>query len=402
MTVNRDQFDKDQGSGAAVMRYLTLEDVRDMAVGTALLGSGGGGAAHTTLLQLEAALAAGQEICLIDLSAVPDDALIAPCGWIGAPTVSEEKLPNGIEASRGLAKLEQVKGQKVFAVFPIEIGGSNGLSPLLIAAEQGIPVVDCDGMGRAFPESQMVVFNVYGCSANPIVMTDEKGNSIVIEAATNAEEERLARVLSIAMGGTCHVIDYSGSGYQMKQHAVRGTISLSITIGRSVRLARQAGEDPFAALMACLRQSSYYSHGGVLFDGKIVDLDRTTEDGFAVGRVTLEGFGPTARSAAHSVDRMAADRIAPDRMEVEFQNENLVARRSGRIVAAVPDILTFFDRETAEPITTERLRYGQRLKLVGVSVPPLLRTPQALAVFGPQAFGIAEQYQPIEILNGWL
>ena len=138
----------------------------------------------------------------------------------------------------------------------------------------------------------------------------------------------------------------------MKQHAVRGTISLAIAIGRAVRLARAAGSDPFAALLACLRSSSYYSHGGVLFDGKIVDLDRSTEGGFAVGRAVLEGFGST------------------DRIVVEFQNENLVARRNGKAVAMVPDILTFFDRETAEPVTTERLRYGQRLKLIGVSVPP--------------------------------
>jgi DUF917 family protein len=371
-------------AGAGAARYLTVEDVRDMAVGTAFLGSGGGGAPDTALLQLEAALANGRRIKLVDLAMVPDDALIAPCGWMGAPTVSEEKLPNGQEAARGLAKLEEITGQKVYAVFPMEIGGSNGLSPLVIAAEQDIPVVDCDGMGRAFPESQMVVFNVYGCSANPVIVTDEKGNCIVLYTATNAEEERISRVLSIAMGGSCHVIDYSGSGYQMKQHAVRGTISLAIAIGGAIRRARRAGQDPFEALLAALRASSYYSHGGILFDGKIVDLVRNTEEGFAVGRVTLEQFG------------------ASGQLEVEFQNENLVARRDGRVIAAVPDILTFLDRETAEPITTERLRYGQRLKLVGVSVPPLLRTPQALAVFGPQAFGITEQYRPIEEINGWL
>jgi DUF917 family protein len=365
-------------------RYLTLDDVTDMAHGTAVLGSGGGGAARTVLLQLETILADGRQIALIDLAAVPDDALVAPCGWMGAPTVSEEKLPNGGEAGRGLAKLEEIKGQRVFAVFPLEIGGSNGLSPLLLAAERGIPVVDCDGMGRAFPEAQMVVFNVYGCSANPVIVTDEKGNCVVLEAASNAEEERITRVLSIAMGGSCHVIDYAGSGYQMKQHAVRGTVSLAIAVGRAVRLARSAGRDPFEALTACLRASNYYRFGGVLFDGKIVDLERNTAGGFAVGRAILESFG------------------LAERIEVEFQNENLVARKNGQIVASVPDILTFVDRETAEPVTTERLRYGQRLKLLGISVPPILRTAQALAVFGPAVFGIAEQYRPIEDINGWL
>lgn len=366
------------------MRCLTAQDVRDMACGTALLGSGGGGSPRTALLQLEAALARGRQVRLIDLSLVPDDALVVPCGWAGAPTVSDEKLPNGGEASRGLAKLEEIKGQPAFAMCPLEIGGGNGLAALLLAAERDIPVVDCDGMGRAFPESQMVVFNVYGCTANPVIITDEKGNTIVTEVATNADEECIVRALSIAMGGTCHVIDYSGTGYQMKQYAVRGTVSLSIAIGRALRLACDAGRDPFSALIQCLSASSYYRYSGLLFGGKVVDLDRNTEGGFAVGRVVLEKFGSS------------------DRLVVEFQNENLVARCDGQVIGAVPDILTFLDRDTAEPVTTERLRYGQRLNLIGVSVPPILRSDRALAVFGPRAFGIAEQYRPIEEINGWL
>lgn len=364
-------------------RLLSVQDVRDMAYGTAFLGSGGGGPSTTQLLQLEAALAAGRQVRLIDLAQVPDDALVAPCGCMGAPTVSDEKLPNGSEAGRALDKLEEIRGQKVHSVFPIEIGGGNGLMPLILAAERDIPVVDCDGMGRAFPESQMVVFNVYGCDASPVVITDERGNCVVLHTVDNHEEERFARVLAVSMGGTCHVIDYSGSGAQMKQHAVRGTVSLSIALGRAVREARQGGGDPFAALFECLRASGYYQYGGVLFDGKLVDLDRNTQGGFAVGQAVLEAFGSS------------------DRVTVDFQNENLVARKGGRVIAMVPDILTFVDRETAEPITTERLRYGQRLKLVGVSVPPILRRPQALAVFGPAAFGFAEPYQPIEDINGW-
>lgn len=364
-------------------RLLTLDEVRDMAVGATFLGSGGGGAPQTVLLQMETVFERGLSVRLVDLADVPDEALVAPCGWMGAPTVSDEKLPNGQEPVRGLAKLEEIKGQNAYAVFPIEIGGSNGLAPLLLAAERGIPMVDCDGMGRAFPESQMVVFDIYGCDASPVIITDDKGNTVVMDTATNSEEERLARVLSIAMGGSCHVIDYPGTGYQMKQHAVRGTVSLSIRIGQAIREARAAGSDPFRALSACLAESSYYRHGDVLFDGKLVDLERDTRDGFAVGTAVLESFG------------------GGDRLEVDFQNENLRARLNGDVIALVPDILTFMDRETAAPITTEALRYGQRLKLFGVSVPPILRTPEALAVLGPEAFGYEEAYQPIEKINGW-
>ena len=36
-----------------------------------------------------------------------------------------------------------------------EIGGGNGLEPLAIGARMGLPVVDADFMGRAFPELQV-------------------------------------------------------------------------------------------------------------------------------------------------------------------------------------------------------------------------------------------------------
>lgn len=36
-----------------------------------------------------------------------------------------------------------------------EIGGLNAVEPLCVAALMDLPVIDCDGMGRAFPELQV-------------------------------------------------------------------------------------------------------------------------------------------------------------------------------------------------------------------------------------------------------
>ena len=56
------------------------------------------------------------------------------------------------------------------------------------------------------------------------------------------------------------------------------------------------------------------------------------------------------------------------------------------------------DRETAEPIPVDALKYGQRLKVLGVSAAPIMRTKESLAVFGPQAFGLDEEFVAIEDL----
>lgn len=58
------------------------------------------------------------------------------------------------------------------------------------------------------------------------------------------------------------------------------------------------------------------------------------------------------------------------------------------------------DRETGEAITTETLRYGQRVRVLRVSPVPIMRTPEALKVIGPAAFGLKEDYTPIENLLG--
>lgn len=362
---------------------IEVQDLADLARGAAFLGSGGGGDPHNGRLLGEAAVARHGPIALIAPESLADEALVVPCGWIGAPTVSAEKLPNGREVRAGLERLERLTGRKVDAVMPIEIGGGNGLAPLVAAAQLGLPVVDADGMGRAFPESQMAIFNIRGLAACPAILTAACGSTVVIENSDNLAHERIARAVAVAVGGIAHMVEYPLTGAQTRENAIRGSVSTAIRIGAAIREARRAGADPFEALFEAMRRSALYGHAGVLFDGKIVDIERETRAGFSVGRIVIESFG------------------GGESMEILFQNENLIARRGGAVCAVVPDIITLMDRETADTITTERLKYGQRVKVIAAAAPPLLREPRALAVVGPAAFGFCEDYRPVEALNGW-
>ena len=107
---------------------------------------------------------------------------------------------------------------------------------------------------------------------------------------------------------------------------------------------------------------------------------RRTVEGFARGNAWVESFdgGP--------------------RLELAFQNEHLVARVGAQVRAIVPDLIAVLDAETAEPITTEQLRYGQRVRVIAISTPAVMRSPEALAVFGPAAFGLEHDYEPVERL----
>jgi DUF917 family protein len=363
------------------MRELTLSDLRDLARGAALLGTGGGGDPTIGRLLVEAAMADGGTITLLDPDEVADDALVIPTAMMGAPTVFIEKVPAGDEGVAALRALEAHLGRTAQATMPIECGGINSMIPLVVAAKTGLPVVDADGMGRAFPELQMETFGVYGVSGSPMAVSDERGNTTIIDTADdNRRMEWYSRGLTIRMGGASHIAEYAMTGADVKRTAVPRTLSLGILLGRTIREARERHEDPFEALRRVLA-TTLYEHGEVIFSGKVVDVMRRTVDGFARGSAWVAPFDDGAR------------------LELSFQNEHLVARIGERVRTIVPDLICVLDAETAEPITTEALRYGQRVRVFAISTPAVMRTPEALAVFGPAAFGLEDAYQPVESIS---
>ncbi len=134
------------------MWQIAKQDLVDLAVGAAFLGTGGGGDPYIGRLMVQAAMDEGQDRHHPRSSEVPDDALVIPTAMMGAPTVLVEKIPSGEEAVASLRRLEEFLGRKAYATMPIECGGINSTIPLVVGGLPGIPVVDADGMGRAFPE----------------------------------------------------------------------------------------------------------------------------------------------------------------------------------------------------------------------------------------------------------
>jgi uncharacterized protein len=62
----------------------------------------------------------------------------------------------------------------------------------------------------------------------------------------------------------------------------------------------------------------------------------------------------------------------------------------------VPDLITILDAEKGEPITTEGLRYGFRVVVLGIPCNEKWRTPAGLKLAGPHYFGYDIEYVPIE------
>lgn len=350
---------------------LDLSNLEAFARGCGVLGAGGGGGYRTGLLNVQQAVSDHGPVRVVRLDDLPDG-LVMPCGAVGAPTVAVEKLGHGGEATRVRDRVEQLTGQQVVAVMGAEIGGANGCLPVAWAAKLGVPVLDGDGMGRAFPELQQSSLNLAGISPAPNILTDAHGNTVVIDPCDALWLERLVRATAVVFGGSC-----SGAGYlmtvdQARTAVIPGTVSLALQIGLSL----SDTDDPVGSLLDSV-------NGVRLVEGKVIDVERRTTGGFARGSVSIEGLGA-------DTGRL---------LRIEIQNENLVAFEDGSLAASVPDLITLVDTHTADPISTELLRYGQRVTAVAFPCSPIWRTETGLALVGPRAFGYDLDYAPVEDLH---
>jgi DUF917 family protein len=357
------------------MRLITADDIDDMALGAAVLGTGGGGNPYIGRLMAQAALREYGPVTLLDPNEVNDDQLVGSVGMMGAPTVGVEKLPRGEDLIEALRSAEAYLGRKFDALMPGEIGGINSIVPFAVAAKTGLPLVDADMIGRAFPELQMSLPSIYGHPSTAIAIADEKGNSSILKTVSNLWMERLARTLCVEMGATAMVAGMGMTGEEVRRYAVLGSITKIEQIGKAIRAARQNHVDPVEAVREV-------AGGALLWRGKIADIRRQTTGGFARGEAVIEGF----------------DSYAGETLRVSFQNEFLVAQTDTQVLATTPDLITMLDIETGEAVTTEDLRYGFRMAVLALPCDPRFRTALGISVVGPRYFGYEIDYVPYEEL----
>lgn len=325
-----------------------------------MLGTGGGGDPYVGGLLAKQALRAHGDVTVVSLDEVPDDAVVANVSMLGAPTVMVEKLPSLESVILPVKELSEHYGRPVTHIMCIEVGGVNSTIPIAAAAALGLPLIDGDGMGRAFPELQMVIPTLYDVSASPLAYADEKGNIGVLRTISNLWGERIIRVAAIEMGCSILLSGFHMTGEMARRALVRDSLSLCASVGRAIVDARAEKVDAVTRVTELLG-------GRELFGGKVVDVERATTSGFARGRAAIAG--------------------GDDTVELLFQNEHLIARRGDEILTTTPDLIMVLDHESGEPVTTEGLRYGQRVRVIAAPADERWHSPEAIEMVGPRYFG---------------
>jgi len=351
------------------LTFVDKKSLNAIALGGAVLGSGGGGDPYVGRLMTQQSIEKSGGVKVIDIESLPDDALILPIAMMGAPTVMVEKFPSGNEFAQLIPMIEKMLTKPVSAILCAEAGGLNSTIPFVAASKLGLPIIDGDAMGRAFPELQMVTFTLGGISATPMAMVDEKGNGCTFDTISNVWTEKLARAITIQMGGSAMCSLYPVTAKQCKDYLIRGSLSLIHHIGNIIE------KHSFNAYQLLVKELN----GKHLFQGRVRDVERRSEGGWNRGIVKLEGTG-------EFVNRDA---------KIDFQNEFLVAMEGDTVLATTPDLICVFDANTGVPVTAETIKYGLAVNVLGLPCDPIWRSEKALDIIGPRYFKYDIDYQPL-------
>lgn len=369
-----------------VTDYQVIDEraIEEITLGASILATGGGGDPEIGLLWTLDTIKKGKEIVMIKPEDIPDDVMGASVGCLGAPIVLTEKPPSQNILVKAFKQLSRYLGKKLELVIPFECGGVNSTVAYAIAGELGIPVVDVDGMNRAFPELHQTSWVANGSHASPAVSVDDRGNITIIDTEEdNLRAETIARSAAMAYGGISWVASYPLTGKEIKEKSILYSQTIAWDIGRAVMDARNNHEDPIEKIIQELKRKRNVDSYRV-FNGKIVDINRDfgseATRGFSSGKIKLEGIGDYK------------DQIA----EIDFQNEWLRLKVNGKTLCLPPDLITILDNETGEPIRTDIMKYGYRGSILLIPAQDRMRTKRGLEIFGPSYFGYEETYEPVE------
>ncbi len=369
-----------------MVKVLSKQELIDFVYGADIYGTGGGGSARGALTQIEESSKEKLEFKIVDAAEIPDEAIVV-CPYGVGGGVSEEirkrfssipRLPRKELIHLGIEALKKELGKEIYAFIPGELGAGNSFMAMYMAALTGKLAVDGDTVGRAVPEVGHSTFNICNIPITPYVIVSPFGDVMVVTKVLNDNRaEDIDRFMAVASGGGATVIDHPVEGKKLRDSIVRGTVSKSIMVGRSIREARERGGNP---LKAALESTGGY----LLFRGSIESVEREGRDGFSWGRTKIKGSG---EYSGHN-------------FEVWIKNENLISWIDGKPYVTCPDLISLLDPATAEVVSGRDIT-GRETAVIGIKAADIWRTPRGLELLTPKYFGFDIEYRPIEeIMKG--
>ncbi len=358
------------------MQQIDGESVLSLYYGSLFTACGGGEYSDHLPITLERHIEEEGPVDLVSLQDLEEGSRFLSVGVLGS--MLEASLQTGREGVQVLRRLCERQQLEFDALFTIEGSSLNVLFPILVAGLAGVPIVDGDCMGRAFPEFQMTTAQAMGERVVPMSLLTPGGEYYHFEDLENLIFEIKAREIVSHEGGIAYF-----SGFPLDTQGLR-----KILLPDTLSFVRDVGScflnpDSYTRLLRNITDVSKNSlYGGAieLFVGTMEEIHTSHEGGRTWSRIVLAGTGDYGNS----------------NLSLLAQNECLLAYRDDRVFAMVPDLITLVDLRTLKPLSLSALHSEMRIAVIGIPAPVRLKSRDMLNVLGPSCFGYSEEYIPIE------
>lgn len=367
------------------------KDIPYLVVGSRFLGCGGAGSNGDTMLTgmiLESIMGEKDFITVYYFSQLTSE-FVVPLAMMGSPLLYCEDIPSGEEGLQTLELFEEVSGRRADALIAVEGVGLNALSPLITAYQKKLPVVDGDGMGRAFPELHMTAFHLMGIPIPPLVLLNHR-NQLKIFQKENQEDTALLNNLTARQarewigeqGGIASIACYSGFANRIKTALIPGTLQLIYHLGKVVH-SKETKQQKLAR-MSSLLVNSVYGHPRLLLMGRVETFNPGFSRGVMEGEILVQG----------------QENFRGKELTLLFRNEYLAAYQDGTPLVTAPDLILLLQEEDLCPVSVDEVQTGMPVIVCAIPAPNTIRTRDALPLFGPEAFDLNCEYKPLIAAGG--
>lgn len=384
--------------------HISTTDLTFIADGCYVLGCAGGGSPASSLILLKNLLSEGHTMRVIDASNVPDNAIVYWGGHMGSPAVSVERLA-GTETIDAFHELMFYLRHSSFdAIMGLEIGGGNGMEPLLVGCSKFFdrPIIDADFMGRAYPTYWQTTLAVH-CPGElvPCSIASGDGKALLMTRTTNDEiVDRALRASCAEMGCRVGMAARPTTIEKVREYAVMNTMSLAWRIGRCIALAEEEGQ------LGTVPEGIVEAVGGektarVLYRGKIIAVEQRLYKGHSYGEITIVPLSNDEMEMTSSVQKDQGATVIGGKLKIPYKNENILAEHladdgSRQYLAMVPDLIAVLDMQSGRAVGVPEYRYGLRVTVIGITgSPQWTDTEKGLEIGGPRAFGYDVDYKPL-------
>jgi len=357
-------------------RLLGKEELEDIVWGSTILGAGGGGSPRDGLNLVKQIT---NQVTIFDVEDLPENANAVVVAGIGAPKAMIERGfgPEAVFAYEAIKNMAAVGGVSLDYLMPGEIGGLNSITPLYVASQKGVPVVDADGNGRAVPELSTGLYPVYNIPTNPLVVANKAGDVIVAylkDTLNTAAAETIARTAAVSFGMVAAFSTWIVNMTTIKKCLVPNSVSKSEEIGGAIRKAKASGMDVVKEIIGI-------TGGREIFRGEIKKIETKTVGGFDFARTTIVG----------------AENYRGKTFNIDSKNENMIGWQDGKPVVMVPDLISVMEIE-GKPLTNADTKEGMGIVILGIPAPePWKRIPEGFNCWKPilEKLGYEGPYIPL-------